>query len=411
MDSVVAPDKLSVVVAYNQLYAPYRLAFPAVFPAHVFNSQTHIAEDPFNHGPTVGTGPFVFKSGSSGDTLSFDRNPRYREPGKPYLDEVAVRFTPTRDTEVPALAAGDVDAALFLAETTLPQLAAMHDASVEPALSSTVNQLFVNTSCSSGPQQGDPACPNAVLGDLRVRQAIELAVDKQGLVHGVLADADKVAGSLLPVGPYAVDLPLSEFNPEKARQLLDQAGWGVGLDGIRSKAGVRAHLLLRISSGGTVSPAIAQVLQGNLQDVGIETEIRETSGLFNGFVGNSPLTFGNFDLVFGSNQIPMDPQTYLHSHYASDQIPNPQSQTGNNFSRIQDANLDQALAAAGGTLGDTERQAAYVSASELIHADEAAIPLFATLQVDARKNYVEGWGQTNVNDFVTWNIQDWWLNQ
>jgi hypothetical protein len=52
-----------------------------------------------------------------------------------------------------------------------------------------------------------------------------------------------------------------------------------------------------------------------------------------------------------------------------------------------------------------------MSAAELIHADEAVIPLFPLLQLDARKNSVERWGQTNVNHYVTWNIQDWWLNQ
>jgi len=65
---------------------------------------------------------------------------------------------------------------------------------------------------------------------------------------------------------------------------------------------------------------------------------------------------------------------------------------------------------AGGTLDDVQRQAAYVSASQLIRADEAVIPLYQRLTVDARKIYLQGW-QTNVDEYVTWNIQDWWLNQ
>ena len=53
----------------------------------------------------------------------------------------------------------------------------------------------------------------------------DLAVDKQTVVHGLFADQISVSGSLLPVSPYAVNLPPSEFNPDQARQLLDQAGW------------------------------------------------------------------------------------------------------------------------------------------------------------------------------------------
>jgi peptide/nickel transport system substrate-binding protein len=391
MDSVFAPDDNTVVVAYKQLYAPYRLAFPAVFPAHVFKGQTNIAADAFNLGPTVGTGPFVYKSGSVHDTVTFDRNPNYREPGKPYLDEAVVRFTPDRDTEVPALAAGDVDTAIFLAETTLPQLMTMSDVSVDPAPSQNVNMLILNTSCSGGPQLGDPACPNPVLGDVRVRQAIELAVDKQAIVHGVLGDVDKVANSLLPVGPYESDLPPADFSPDKAEQLLDQAGWVVGADGIRNKGAVRAHLAMIIGAGGTVSPPVAQVVQNDLQDIGIEMEIKESPVTNSGFVGGSPYNLGSFDLAFGSNSCcPIDPQAYLHSHFGSDQVPNPQLQTGNNFSRIQDAQLDQALTAAGATLDDSQRQAAYARFSQLLHADEVVIPLFTPPQVDARKNYVQG---------------------
>jgi len=133
----------------------------------------------------------------------------------------------------------------------------------------------MNMSCSSGPHQGDPACPHPVLGDLRVRQAIELAVDKQALVHGLMADKVKVAGSLLPVGPYTVDLPPSEFNPNKAQQLLDQAGWVVGSDGIRNKGGVRAHLTLINGLGNRLAEETAQVIAGDLQAVGIETESKE----------------------------------------------------------------------------------------------------------------------------------------
>ena len=415
IDSVAATDDYTVTITYKQLYAPYRLAFPSILPAHVFNGQTNIAQDAFNQAPTVGTGPFTFKSWAAGDSITYDRNSNYREAGKPYLDEFILKAMADKAAEVQALQAGDVDAAWFLDPSFLPQLSAMPDVSVDPAPgpNSGVWQLFLNTSCSSGPQQGDPSCPHPVLGDLRVRQAIELAIDKQALVHSLMADHVQVAGSLLPVGPYAVDLPPSEFNPEAARQLLDQAGWVVGSDGIRSKEGVRAHLTVINGLGNRLAEETAQVIEGNLRDVGFETESREVppSVMGGGFATQSPFSLGSFDLVVYLRTIPIDPQSFLLGQFASDQIPNPQLQVGSNFDRIQDATLDQALAAAGTTLDDAQRRAAYASAMQQVRADEAGIPLFPSLQVDARKNYVEGWGPTNVNDWVSWNIQDWWLNQ
>jgi peptide/nickel transport system substrate-binding protein len=415
MDSVTAPDANTVVVTYKQLYAAYRLAFPAILPAHLFNGQTNLADNPFNLVPNVGTGPFLVQSVVTGDTITLVRNPNYREPGKPYLDQVIVKFTPDRDAEIQALEAGDLDAAWNLDETYLPQLATLSDVSVDPeaGVNSGLMSLFVNTSCSSGPQQGDPACPNAVAGDVQVRQAIELAIDKQALVHSLLADRVQVAGSLLPTGPFALDLPPSQFNPDKARQLLDQAGWAVGPDGIRSKGGVRAHLTLIATAGNPLYDQTAQVIQGYLQDVGLDTELKILSvSLTSPANPNSPFITGSFDLEVTSAGVVLgiDPQAYLLNHFASDQVASPQSQAGNNWERVQDPKLDQALAAAGSTLNDTLRQAAYAGFSEQLHADEAVIPLFPDLEVDARKNYVEGW-QTNGNDNVTWNAQDWWLNR
>jgi ABC-type transport system substrate-binding protein len=165
--------------------------------------------------------------------------------------------------------------------------------------------------------------------------------------------------------------------------------------------------------GNRFAEETAQVIDENLHDVGIDAKSSEVPPqvLVGGFPANSPLSLGTFDLVVFSRGLSVDPQSSLYSQYASNQVPGPQLQSGSNFDRVQDPRIDQALLAAGATLDDAQRQAAYVSVAQLIQADEAVIPLFPALQMDARKNYVEGWGPTNGNDFFTWNIQDWWLNQ
>lgn len=412
MESVVAPDNTTVVVTYKQLYAPYRLAFPRIFPAHVFNARTNIADDPFNQFPNVTTGPFVLTSPATADSITYQRNPRYREPGKPYLDEVVFKFTPSRDVAMQTLQAGEVDANYSLDPSYLPQLESLPDVNVQPAPASVL-QLFMNESCPSGPQQGDPSCSHPILGDLRVRQAIDMAIDKRALAQGLMQGRVEPTGSLLPAGLFKVDRPAGDFNPDGARQLLDQAGWSVGPDGTRARDGVRAHVSIMSVIGNRLVEQTVQVIEGELQDVGIETEGKGStlSVLGGGFATNSPFYLGNFDMAVFMRSVPVDPQVYLYTQFGSSQVPTPQIQTGQNWVRVQDPRLDQALAAAAGTLDDNQRRAAYASFSELIQADEAVIPLYPTLQVDARKTYVEGWGPTNINEPVTWNIQDWWLNQ
>ena len=88
-------------------------------------------------------------------------------------------------------------------------------------------------------------------------------------------------------------------------------------------------------------------------------------------------------------------------------LPDP---TGNNSQRIADPELDQALATAGGTLDDHARMVAYVTAMQRINADAGEIPLYARLDLNAHSTAVQNF-QTNGNDFLSWNAQDWWLNQ
>jgi peptide/nickel transport system substrate-binding protein len=412
MDSVTAPDESTVVVTYKQLYAPYRSAFQWILPAHVFGGATDISQSAFNHAPTVGTGSFVFSSWTSGDTLVFDRNQRYREPGKPYLDQVILKITPSKDAELQALRAGDVDVAFQLDETYLPQLDGATDIRVDAVPASNVVKLILNQSCSSGPRAGDASCSHPLLGDGRVRQAFALAIDKQAIVHNLLADRTPEATSLIPVGLYPVSLPRAEFNPERARQLLEDAGWRAGSNGVRVKDGQPAHISVLVLAGDNLSAQVQQVVEDDLAAVGIESESRSLPSpvMFGGFVGNSPLPLGTFDLALFATPYQLDPQAFLFGNFASSQLPNPTLRTGQNYTRTQNPLLDQALTDAASTLDDQARLAAYTRASELINADAAYIPLYPHLQVNPRSARIGGWHE-NVNDYLSWNIQEWWLDR
>jgi peptide/nickel transport system substrate-binding protein len=414
MESVTAPDDYRAVVTYKQLYGPYLGAFQFVLPSHVFNRQTSMVDNPFNRAPVVGTGPFVFKSWASGDSIEFDRNLNYREPGKPYVDQVIYKITPSKEAAVQALEAGDLDAVYMLDTTFVPQFQSITDASIDPQPSGSTEFLLLNTTCSSGPQQGDPACPNPVLADVRVRQAIALAVDKQALTHSLLFDKVKPSSSFIPAGPYAVDLGPTEHDPDKAQQLLEQAGWTVGSDGIRVKNGVRANLAFSTSSDITLTVEAQQLVQQDLEGIGIGTEIRNypSAVLNGGFAARSPGSQGSFDIVMtsGGSSGQADPLGSLLGFFGSASIANAQTQSGRNYSRLGDPQLDDALAAAGASLDYQTRLAAFTTASRVMLADAAYIPLFPALQVDAHKSYLAGW-QTNVNAYLSWNAEDWWLNQ
>jgi peptide/nickel transport system substrate-binding protein len=409
MDSVTAADPATIKVTYKDVYASYRSAFNVVLPAHVFNGQTNIDKNPFNRAP-IGTGPYLFKSWASGDSIGFERNPRFRETGKPYLDSVMYKITPSREASVQAFKVGEIDVLWNLIEANIPDFEAMPDARIDPLESTSIERLALNTSCSSGPQQGVPTCPNPVLGDARVRQAIELGIDKQGLVDHLLLGKAKVATSSI-VGFFSPNLPPSEFNPEKARQLLETAGWHLGSDGIRTKEGARAHIGVSSTTGDALREQAEQLIQEQMMAIGIELEVKNAPSpvLLGTWASNAINARGNFDIGMWATQFPIDPQVGLVA-YTSDQVPSDRVPTGGNIWRLQDPEIDKLVPAAGVILDDEARKAAYKTIAERLNEDKVVIPLYSRLAIDARKSNVQGW-QTNVWDSLSWNSQDWWLSK
>lgn len=413
IESVTAADDHTVVAKYKRLYAPFRNHFAPVLPEHVFGGNPVIDKHEFNRAP-IGTGPFRFKSWASGDNITLERNPNYRETDKPYLDSLIFKFLPSREAAIQAFKVGEIDVLWNLAEANIPEFEAMADSVIQPTPSPRVERLILNTSCPSGPQQGDPTCPHPVLGALRVRQAIELGIDKKTLVDKLLFGKTTVATSVIPLGWFAPRLQPAEHNVAQARQLLDDAGWRPGTDGIRVKDGLRARLEFGTTTGDRLREQTQQVIQEQLKDIGIEIEIKNAPSavILGSWQDNAPRARGNFDILMWTTNVGgLDPQGHLFTYFHSSQIPNEQSRGGQNFHRVVDPDIDRALLQADSTLHETARRQAYQTVAERVNADKGHIVLYDRLQIDAYKRYLKGW-VVNVHDNnLAWDSESWWLDR
>jgi peptide/nickel transport system substrate-binding protein len=409
--SVETPDDHTVVVHYSKLYAAFKEHFLRILPEHVLNGETAIEKKDYNRAP-VGTGPFKFKSWTSGDNITLERNPNYRESGKPYLDGLIFKIVPSREASIQAFKVGEIDALWNLSESNIPEFQAMTDAVIEPTPSNRVERLVLNASCNSGPRQGDPECPHPVLGDLRVRQALEMAIDKKALVDKLLFGKTTVASSVIPLGWYAPTLPTSEYNPDKAKQLMEQAGWKPGSDGIRVKDGVRARLEFGTTTGDRLREQTQQVIQELLRGIGIEVEIKNSPSavLLGNWQDNAPRARGNFDILMWTTNADLEPQRHLVSYFGGDQIPTDQSRSGRNYHRIIDPELDKAFELANSTSQQATRKAAYKTAAERINAGKGHVVLYNRLEIDGFKKHLKGHA-VNVWDYMAWDTQNWWLDK
>ncbi len=160
----------------------------------------------YNRAP-IGTGPWVVQEWKAGDQIVYAKNPNYREaPEKPYLDGVIVKILPSREVGMQLLGTGEIHALWDLIEADFAALDAMKDQGVGYASAVTgENELLVfNLADPAVDAPADPAAsPHPILSDVRVREAIQMAIDKALIVETLLNGQVKVGTTVLPVGQFA----------------------------------------------------------------------------------------------------------------------------------------------------------------------------------------------------------------
>ncbi|MHB0854230.1 MAG: ABC transporter substrate-binding protein [Rectinema subterraneum] len=204
------PDAATVVIVLSQPYAPLLASLAsgwgAILPSGLIASGHNFGAEP------VGTGPFKFEKWIRDNKITMVRNDTYWMKGLPKLAKVEFQIIPERAVQVQGLSAGVIDAVEFIDPEDLPLFSSNPKVSIKRDLTSLIMVMAMN--CSREP-----------LNDLRVRQAVNYAIDKQ-VVLDVAYGGGKVGSTFLDTGnAYYTDFSyLYPYNPDKARQLLKAAG-------------------------------------------------------------------------------------------------------------------------------------------------------------------------------------------
>jgi len=204
-----------------------------------------------------------------------------------------------------------------------------------------------------------------VLKDKRVRQAVACALDRQAIVDAIWRGQARLAETLLPVGHWAAargdELPSYPHDVERARRLLEEAGFHAGKDG------VRVRITLKTSTDETTR-LMAQAMQQQLREAGIDLQIR--SAEFGTFYAD--VTKGAFQMYalrwIGSNE---DPDIFRYA-YGSGSFP----PKGGNRGRYSNAKVDALLSAAAAATAQRERREDYVGVQRILMDELPGIPLW-----------------------------------
>lgn len=412
IEKVTVKDEATVELKYKKFYAPFLTLFGIILPAHGFGGSTEIEKADFNRKP-FGTGAFKFVEWVSADHITVAKNPDYFIKGKPYLDQVIFRVTPSREVGIAQLKTGEADVVWNLIEAQIPEFDGSPEVNVWAYPGLGVERLILNLSSPSGDKVGDPSTKHPVLSDPKVREAIDIGINKKVIVDKLLYGKTTVGSSPIASGWAAPKIAPSEYAPDKAKKLLDEAGWKPGADGIRVKDGVKASLTYQTTSGDKLRELAQQVIQEQMKEIGIGLEIKNipSASLLGTWGDNSPRAKGNFDINMWTTSPGIDPHAHMFVYYHSSQIPTEANKgEGQNYARLKDPEVDKALDEAGSVPDQDKRKAAYERAVKAVVASRVHIFLYNRLDVDGARKYVAGRTHSPW-DNLTWDIDSWWLNK
>ncbi len=264
INNVQAPDLNTVVFSLIRPDAAFLAneATLGIVPQHVLSNvlPEELVTDPFGLTSTIGTGPFTLSRWSHGDELIFNRNPTYFK-GPASYDQYVYKIVSTPQDLVTGLADGSIDWCEL--DPNVVADAKKNDAI--RVVSSPGDSLdYVVLQLDSAKQQ--------LFLDANVRQALMLALDRGALVSDVWKGEARVATGTFPPASWASADSAISYSQDlaKAKQLLQDAGWNTGDDGIRSKNGQRLRFKLMTNGDDPIRQASANWLIQSWSEIGVD---------------------------------------------------------------------------------------------------------------------------------------------
>jgi peptide/nickel transport system substrate-binding protein len=300
----------------------------------------------------VGTGPFKFVDWKRGDSVIMTKNPDYYRKGIPYLDKVTFKFISDPSAQLAALRAGDIDVIAYdLSPENVPGLE--KDARFKVLKGNTTTDVILAMNHSKKP-----------FNDPKVRQAITLAIDRKAVIQGAVGGYGTAIGSHMdPTNPYYIDLSgLYPFNPEKAKQLLTEAGYPNGFGAV-----------LRLPEPYAYARRSGEIIADQLSKVGIKLTLEVIQmGQWVARVFNN----AEYEMTLIGHAEPFDIEIYGRPNY---------------YFRYKSPKFQELMKRAEGEMNEQARKKIYEQAQRWLADDFVNAYLFAYPALPAMKKEVMNW--------------------
>jgi peptide/nickel transport system substrate-binding protein len=412
--SIDGAGTTTCVMHFGKVFEGYLTLVDPLLPAHYITT-VPVADAskklyPFdNISSGVYSGPYMPSQLKTDAQITYVPNPNWQTIGghAPYLDKLIFKYYGDQDAQIAGYKAGESDIAFNMDQGTLPKVQDLgNQVTVLDALSYELNQLN-NASLAKRFGTADL---------VTIKQAIRLAYDKSQITDRIMGGVVKPSNT--PYSPllwYYKEEPAITQDLAKANDMLEQAGWTKGSDGIREKAGVRLEITGCTTQKQTRIDTLTLVASW-LQQIGVKLNVKPVPanpdffGLWNAAPADTPcnLAHGNYDLGEFAWSYSPDPLG-SYSVYHSSMIPDNPPHSGQNTTRTNDPDVDKAWDTVKTSVDPAVIKAALEKFQDLYYQQVIEIPLYNWKQVWLSNGKVGNYLPNPTQYGVTWNTGDWWL--
>lgn len=402
-------DRRTLVVTWREPYAFFadhqvHRALPAHRLASVYRradgTTASMKRNPYGQAP-LANGPFRFAEWQPGQYLRFVRNDQYVPRAE--LDEIVVRIIPNQTSMQSALLAGDIDGVLATGGFSAARAMELTEQHPERFVAHWAPGLVW--------AHIDFNLDDPILQDRRVRRALAMAIDRQGLIDALFGGKYEVAQSFLPPRHwgYAADLPKIPYDLPAAARLLDEAGYLVPEQGTlrQNRQGQALRLTISAVAGISDIERLEQAIQSDFRKIGVELRVDNRPAKI--FFGDWARKRKFPHLSFYSWV--MSPSSWGDTLWQADMIPSEANGwQGKNYPGWRDEEVTALLRRLPFELSLEQRKAMMRRVQERFIEDLPAVPMYFRPVVAVARKGVEGWAPTGTLTPLTWNAGTWRLS-
>lgn len=366
LQNLVAVDNSTIQFVLKQPFA----AFPVAIGSGYFGiaSPAAIKKAGENYGTpsslAVGTGPFIFKQWRTGDRVLLEKNPNYWQKGFPKSNQLVIRFVTDPAARLAQLRAGQIDLTVDFAPDQNKELQSDENLDPVPRPSFNVGYLALNPSYKP-------------LADVRVRQAIALGINRKQIVQGFWGDLGQHTPHFTPPSlNWSQSNKITEYehNPQKAKQLLTEAGYPNGFD--------LELWYMPVSRPYFPTPKpIAEAFAADLSAIGIRVKLNTKD--WAAYLADRKKSPGYQAYMMGWTGDYGDPDNFYYPHFGPGGTDDLGGWKNNRVIQL----LNQ-----GRATGDkAARTKIYAEVDEILHRELVRLPIVHSQPLAAKRKNIQGW--------------------